>query len=256
MTFISDIGFYDKSGYERAVTMQQMKEHGEIIRAGDASYIKWSPNEGVELWAKFTEGKIDLNLHPYFFGKSRMRVALIEKMLRSNQVISEGAFLCRNKPCMSRDWIAGGLPFVFDAPDYDLYNGLQLPKLAEVQLTAFAFQATGYEDEDEYWEANPTDEDGYGFEPEHFIPTTYTMPRGENNELQPPCAEISGTVLDTAIITNEATGRDFCWAKLRTVGGEVDMVCAPTSLEGYLVTGGIAMTNSYLTGRLIKDTSN
>jgi hypothetical protein len=81
-------------------------------------------------------------------------------------------------------------------------------------------------------------------------------PRGEGGELQPATTQLSGFVLDTGIITNPLTGLDFCWIKVDTIGGEVDVVCSPDKLGGYLVTGGIATLDCYLYGRLIDDTSN
>ena len=74
--------------------------------------------------------------------------------------------------------------------------------------------------------------------------------------MQPAGAAVSGYVLDSGIITNPATGLDFCWAKVETIGGEVDMVCAPDRLSGYIVKDGIAVANCYLYGRLIEDRSN
>jgi hypothetical protein len=74
--------------------------------------------------------------------------------------------------------------------------------------------------------------------------------------LQPACTEVSGFVRDTGLITNPLTGHDFCWARVDTIGGEVDVVCSPDRLSGYLVKGGIAATSCYLFGRLLEDDSN
>jgi hypothetical protein len=114
----------------------------------------------------------------------------------------------------------------------------------------------GFENEDEYDEAYPADEQGYCWDYKHFIPALMLNPRGEGGELQSASAEVSGWVSDTAILTNPVTGLDFCWARLDTIGGEVDVVCSPDRLSGYLVKGGLAASNCYLYGRLIEDDSN
>ena len=252
-TLLSDIGFADGNGYERLKLVQQMQEKGEIIKTANSTYSKWDEGSGCEVWSKMNGKEIDGRLHAHFQGSARMRVALIEKMRRASEALSDGAFLCWSTPCQGENWVSGKLPFVFDAPDYDRYDGLQLPKLVEVQLTGFAFQLTGFESEEDYEEANPPDDEGYYFAARHFIPSVFTAERGENNELQGCFAEISGDVLDTAIITNPATEADFCWAKVLTIGGEVDMVCAPQFLNGYLVTGGVVCGHVLVMGRLIDE---
>lgn len=252
-TLLADIGFADGNGYERLKIVRQMQEEGEIIKTSNVTYLKWEPGAGVEVWSKMKGEQVDGQLHAHFRGTARMRVALIEKMARASDALSEGAFLCWSTPCQGENWISGKLPFVFDAPDYARYDSLQLPKLMEVQLTGFAFQLTGYESEEDYEEANPPDEEGYYFAARHFIPSVFTTERGENNELQACFAEISGDVLDAAIITNPATEADFCWAKVLTIGGEVDLVCAPERLDGYLVKGGVACGRVLVMGRLIEE---
>jgi hypothetical protein len=152
--------------------------------------------------------------------------------------------------------VAGRNPFVFDTPNYHSYDGLSLPRVNAVQLTAFAFEMTGYETEEEFDEAYPPDGEGFCWGYQHFVPACMITPRGEGGELQPASAEVSGFVRDTAIISNPVTGHDFCWARVETIGGEVDVVCAPERLSGYLVKGGVATTTCYLYGRLIEDDSN
>jgi hypothetical protein len=181
---------------------------------------------------------------------------VLEKTPRRQVIRADGAFLCRGRGCAGANWVAGRNPFVFDSPYYYRYEGLSLPRVNTVQLTAFAFDVAGYENEDEYDEAYPADEHGYCWDYKHFVPVCMTTPRGEGGELQDAGAEVSGYVTDTGIITNPLTGYDFCWARLETVGGEVDVVCSPDRLSGYLVKGGIAVTSCYLFGRLIANDSN
>ncbi|MDT7808336.1 MAG: hypothetical protein QOJ70_2149 [Acidobacteriota bacterium] len=256
MSFKADVGFSDNSVMDHYETFMQMCEHGEMVETNSMKYLKWDVGEKLELWTRVLDGKPEPIFYSYYAGDARMTVALIEKMPRPKPTLSDGAFLCRSSACAGRNWIAGRLPFIFDTPDYHRYDGLSLPRLAAVQFTAFAFRMTGYETEDEFDEAYPADEEGYCWGYKYFVPACMLKPRGEGGELQPASVEVSGFVLDTGIISNPVTGLDFCWAKLETIGGEVDVVCSPNKLNGYLVKDGIATVSGYLYGRLIEDSSN
>src|SRR5256714_923958 len=256
MLFTANVGFYDRDVVDHYNTYRQMCEHGEIVETKNAKYLRWEVGENLELWTRVKDGVPQGLFHPFYAGDARMTVALLEKTPRSEEAFSDGAFFCRSGASAGAGWIAGRAPFVFDTPYFHRYDDLQLPRLASVQLTAFAFDMRGFEDEDEYDEAFPADEEGYCWDYKHFIPAYMIKPRGENNELQFANTQVSGYVLDSGIITNPVTGLDFCWAKVETIGGEVDVVCSPDKLSGYLVKGGIAVTNCYLYGRLIEDRSN
>ena len=256
MTYISDMGFYDACGLDRLRTLTVMSEQGEFVETKAVKYLKLSVGDRLELWTKVVDGKPDGNIHAYFAGESRFHVALIDKMPRKTTSLSDGAFLCRSKPCAGVGWVAGQIPFVFDAPDYHRYDELTLPRLAVVQIMGSSKQVFAYESEDEYEEANPPNENGYGFYARHFIPTYMLEPRKEDGEIQYPMAEVSGFVLETDIITNPMTGLEFCWAKVETICGQVDVVCSPHQLEGYLHKGGVVTASCYLSGRILKDDSN
>jgi hypothetical protein len=256
MIFESDVGFRDRSAVATLKTLRQMREHGDVVATASMRYLKWSVGEKLELWTRFNDGEPGPLFFPYYAGESRMTVALLEKTPRRETLRADGAFFCRGGASAGAEWVAGRNPFVFDTLDYHRYDGLLLPRLNVVQLTAYAFEVNGYESEEEYDEAYPPDEQGYCWDYQHFVPFCMAAPRGEDGELQEAGAELSGFVLDTAIITNPLTGFDFCWARVETVGGEVDVVCSPERLSGYLVVGGVAVTNGYLLGRLIEDDSN
>ncbi|HEX7313636.1 MAG TPA: hypothetical protein VF297_06930 [Pyrinomonadaceae bacterium] len=256
MIFESDIGFVDRSAVALLNLVRQVCEHGEVIETAAMKYVKWSVGEGLELWLRFKDGEPELLPYPGFAGGSRMKVALLEKTPRQEPLRGDGAFYCRGRACAGANWVAGRNPFVFDTHNYHAHDGLSLPRVCTIQLTAFAFNMTGYPTEEDFEEAYPGDEQGFCWDYKHFIPLCMTAPRHEGGELQEASAEVSGYVTDTAIITNPVTGHDFCWARLETIGGEVDVVCSPDRLSGYLVKGGLAATTCYLYGRLIDDDSN
>jgi hypothetical protein len=257
MVFNSSVGFHERVAGKLLETSLLMCEQGELIEAGGFKYLKWSVGERVELWSEVKDGKPDMLFKSYFAGETRMKVALIEKTARQETVLSDGAFLCRGQGFAGADYVAGRNPFIFDTTDFHRHDGLALPCLTTVQLTAFSFRLTGFEDEEAYEEAYPANEDGFWWDYRHFIPALmFDKERGEGGELQSAHAEVSGYVLDTGIITNPVTGLDFCWAKLETVGGELDVVCAPDKLSGYLVKDGLAVSSCYLYGRPARDDSN
>ena len=256
MIFTESVGFRDRNAVDLYNTYVQMCEHGEIVETKSAKYLRWSVGENLELWTRVKDRGPEMLYHSYYAGDARMTVALLEKTPRRKETFSDGAFYCRSSASAGAGWIAGRAPFVFDTPYFHRYDDLQLPRLAAVQLTAFSFAMRGFADEEEYEEAYPADERGYCWDYKHFVPACMVEPRGEGDELQAACAEVSGYVLDSGILTNPITGLDFCWAKVETIGGEVDVVCSPDRLSGYLVKDGIAVTNCYLYGRLIEDRSN
>ncbi len=238
-------------------TMGGLREHGEVLEAGGFKYLKWVIGDNLEISTQIKDGKPELIYNSYYTGETRMTVALIEKTPRQKTMLSDGAFLCRGRGFAGRDYVGGRNPFIFDTGEYHLYDGLELPRLSTVQLTAFGFQVTGYEDEEAYDDAYPTDANGFCWDYRHFIPELmWDKERGEGGELQAANAEVSGFVEDTAILTNPLTGIDFCWARLDTIGGELDVVCPPSRLEGFLVKGGIAVARSYLFGRLVEGECN
>ncbi len=256
MIYAGNVGFYDRGFADHYKTFLRLCEVGELIEAGGFKYLRWEVGEHVELWTRVKEGKAEPIFQSYFAGDARMRVALIEKMPRSEQTLSDGAFLCRGGGCAGDGWVAGRNPFIFDTPDFHRYDGLRLPRVCDVHVTGFAFRLKAYEDEEGYDEAYPRDANGYGWDYQHFIPLLVVKPREEGAELQSAHAEVAGYVSRTGLITNPETGLDFCWARLDTIGGEVDVVCSPDKLEGFLVEGGVAVASCYLYGRIAESDYN
>lgn len=256
MTFKEDLGFPDGSVVDNYETYKQMCEEGELFELNGSKYIRWSPGERLELWTRVENGMAKAAFYSYYAGEARMRVLLMEKTPRAEPTLSDGAFLCRSSACAGDGWMAGKLAFVFDTPDFHRYDGLSFPRLCDVQLAGFAFCMKGYENEEEFDKDYPADEEGYCWDYKHFVPVSMITPRGEGGELQPASATVSGFVSDTGIITNPVTGLDFCWARIETIGGEIDVVCSPDKLSGYLVAGGVATSNCYLYGRLVEDRLN
>jgi hypothetical protein len=245
---MSDIGFALENEEDfRRIALLAL-ENGEALEAGDGTYVKWSPGRGIELWLQLDTDETIVGLNPHFSGSARMPVALTARVTRSEDGFLDGGFHGWANPS-AETAESGDYPFVFDAPDYQLYGGIELPSVLDVQLAAFAHELEAYES-DEAHEAAQADE--MKFAPESFLPIGLFSPEGKRTDPPQALAILSGHVLATSIITNPVTDSEFCWARVRTLGGEVDMVADPQTLNGFLVEGGVVSGSFWLSGRLLK----
>lgn len=64
-------------------------------------------------------------------------------------------------------------------------------------------------------------------------------------------ALIAGTIPDTAILENEATGAEICRVKVITKSGEIDLVATPDIINGYVVKDGVLHCHALLSGRIL-----
>jgi hypothetical protein len=235
----------------------------------------FAPGGGIEVWAK--QEAVDKlgHLHPHFSGGARIRVALVEKR-PSQTALTEGLFVAyfKHKEGEGIESVherlrygdgtyTGVIPFVFASPDYHCYSQLPLPIVTDVQIAAFPFQMFAYETEDEWIDeqleheklaralSGEEEEEDPGFlAGASFMPSTMLFEKDSPDDFPAPTAQLSGIVLETAIITNPVTAQDFSWARLETAAGEMDMVVSTDMLHGYLVEGGVAAGHCLLSGRL------
>lgn len=258
--------------YAYMTLLDLMMEQGKIINTPVATYRCFAPGAGVEVWARQeTDEKLG-HLHAHFAGAARMRVALVEKR-PGTSALSDGLFVAyfNHKEGEGLESVherlrygdgtyTGVIPFVFSTPDYNRYAELSMPVVTDVQLVAFPFKMTAYETEDDWidWQFEErkkvqgaeADDDGGFYGGASFIPLAAFFDKKSPDDFPKPMAILSGVVLDTAILTNPATGQDFSWARIETAAGEMDLVVSPQLLEGYLIEGGVAAGECYLSGRL------
>ncbi|MDX6695606.1 MAG: hypothetical protein QOF02_3209 [Blastocatellia bacterium] len=275
---IESIGFPIGGAYSYLMLHQQIWEHGKIIPTLAGTYRLFAPGSGIEVWAK--QDALDQlgHLHPHFSGGARMRVALVEKR-PADTALTEGLFVAyfKHKEGEGIESVherlrygdgtyTGVIPFVFASPDYHCYAQLPMPIVTNVQITAFPFMMKGYETEDDWidWQLEvekrmraekgepeeDEDDDGGYLAGASFMPSTMLFEKESPDDFPSPTAQLSGIVLETAIITNPVTEQDFSWARLETAAGEIDMVVSTELLEGYLVEGGVAAGHCLLSGRL------
>lgn len=243
---LSDIGFQVETEKELQQLAGRAYEEGEVFETGTASYIKWAPGEGVELWLQLDRENEVVGINPHFTGSSVMRVGLTQRLVRSEARALDGAFHAWANP-EGEDPETGEYPFVFDVPDYYLNDVGELPAIAKIQLAAFAHELQSYDNDEAYAESQS---DEIKFAPESFIPAGLFSPGGEETEPPEAHAIFTGHVLEASIITNPVTDVEFCWAKTKTVGGEIDVVADPALLNGLLIKGGVLSGYFWLSGRL------
>jgi hypothetical protein len=266
---LSIVGFPDRTNSEFKAVWDQTLEYGETTITSSGTYYKWKVGQHIEVWVKMGVEEKSSKLCPYFFGEARARVGLTQRAPRKKGSTFAGAFLGLTKPRYNESEVLdGALTFTFDVPEYNLYDAVTLPTVANVQLTAFAQSITAYASEAEFMEAQEPDP---FILPGAFIPSTYFPAEGENDddvgeefppffdpeeEILPAKAIIAGHVMDSAIITNPVTEIDFSWAKVRVSLGEIDVIASLDSIEGFLGTGGMVMGYFWLAGRLIDEFNN
>lgn len=243
---LSDIGFQ----IETQEAFQQLAfrayEEGEAFETKEGTYVRWSPGEGIELWLQLDAEDDIIGINPHFTGSSLMRVGLTQRLSRADGSPLEGAFYAWANP-VGDDPVAGDYPFVFDAPDYYLNSAIILPAIMNVQLSAFAHELQSYESDEAYDASQPED---IKFASESFIPSGMFTPDG--GSVDPPQAHaiFTGHVLETSIVTNPVADNEFIWAKVRTLGGEVDVVADPVLLNGPIIKGGVVSGSFWLSGKL------
>ena len=213
---------------------------------GVGSYRLWSPGNGVELWAQLDKENKLIGLHPHFSGRARMQVQLVKRVAHPKDTVLDGAFYAWANP-HNGTTTDGDYPFCFSSPDHRLHDNLKLPAEASVQLAAFPDRLYAYDDEKQMRSSGHWTKD---MAPESCIPSGTFHPK--TGTLDPPNPDIMfcGKVREASKLTNPATGLQFYWALVRTLGGELDVVADPSTVSGTIKTGGIVETRSWMSGRL------
>ena len=222
----------------------QARETFQVLGIG--YYRQWSLGAGVELWVHVTQKMEIVGMDPHFSGEARMKVRLLKRVLHAKNTVLEGAFYGWANP-HGGGTSEGDYPFCFNAPDYRLHDGLTLPSEVPVQLAAFPNELLAFDNQEEMRSSNTWMNQ---MAPESCIPTGLFLPGGQ--KVDPPKPEIMfcGTVQETSPLTNPVTGQAFLWAKVRTLGGEIDVVADPAAVKGAIRKNGIVGSMSYLSGRI------
>jgi hypothetical protein len=244
---LSSIGFSLDDPESLADLIDRLSSAVEVFEVRDGRYLRWTSDCGAELWLQVNEEQELVGLMPYFSGTSRWEAALTGRIQRPHESPMDGAFQAWANP-PDYDAESGDYPFVFDCPDYALYAAVELPHRSLVGVVAFAHHVVAYASPDAFLADQQEDPK---FSSEFFLPTGF-LAEGDQAALHPEAqAMCAGTILETRQCENPITRIRFHWAKIQTLGGEIDLVAHPSLVEGTLRVGGVARGVFWLTGRLV-----
>lgn len=219
--------------------------NGEPITHPSGLYRRLTAGGGVELWLETDEGDGLRQMNPHFLGPSRMRLRIESRMQTPRGDVMNNAFQAWALGDEDADH-HGVFPLVFDSPDFHLYDDMELPVIEQVQLAAFAETIDLFANEHEFTEANCG---GLPYAVKSFVPL-HNFSSFREGDPSVAYARISGRVLQTEIIENQRTPKSFCWLKLETYCGEVDVVVDPALLHRPIVSGDIVAGLFWLSGRI------
>jgi|SRR5438309_2258764 len=151
-----------------------------------------------------------------------MRVKLVNRVIHLKDTVLEGAFYGWANP-LGGVTTDGDYPFCFSAPDYRLHDKVRLPSEVTVQLAAFPNEILAFENQEAMRSSNTWMNQ---MAPESCIPSGLFLPGGGTIDPPKPQMMFCGTVQETSRLTNPVAGQQFCWARVRTLGGELDVVVA------------------------------
>ncbi|HYX28322.1 MAG TPA: tetratricopeptide repeat protein [Pyrinomonadaceae bacterium] len=219
--------------------------NGEPISHAFGGYRRLPAGGGAELWLETDRNGSIVQMNPHFFGAAQMRVRIEARIQTARGAITNNAFKGWALSKHDDDEASDGFPIVFDSPDFHLYDSLELPIIEPVQLAAFAETLDVFSDETELGNA---DAGGLPYAVKAFVPLHNFKLREDDTSVA--YARISGPVIETKLIENLFTPDSFCWAKLETYCGEVDIVVDPAILPRPLMDGDIVAGIFWLSGRI------
>lgn len=265
MSHLSSIGFPIKSQKALTELAEQALAKGEAIPGGAGHYYRWQLDVGSELWVHVDDEGALVGIEPHFAGPARMDVYLVGRFPRSHAEL-DGAFAAE----AGRETMGEAHAFLFDVPDFARHTELALPTTGTIQLAAFAHSLEAFPDPASFTAAQSGQE--LAFAPETLVPVSFFAREPEPApEIPPELAELfgdlvsepdvpavpesaallSGVVLETEMLLNPASTALFRYARLRTAGGEVDVVADPRLVKGEVVAGGVIYGDCWLSGRLV-----
>lgn len=256
MSNLSDIGFPVRSEQDVNEVIMSVLNHLETIPCSPRGfYFKFADKSGAEIYLQSNSAQELLGFNPAFSGKSSRKVGLTKIIERDTSEL-DGAFQAWANPTGEDFANSGDYPFVFDVPDFRIHENIELPKLAEIQLTAFASNDFQMFQNAEDFDLSQNGEPKVA--KQSFIPSGLFAfdENGESVELDPPQAHgiLTGEIKEFELKTNEFTGEKFYWFLIATFGGEVDVVADVGLIKEKPNVGGIIRGSFWLSGKIIEET--
>ena len=256
---LSAVGFMTRTQQDLMDLAEFAAEHGRSITASLGRYVVWPSESGEQLWLQINrEGRL-VGLNPHFVGPSRIRVGIVE-MMRDQSQLMEGCLSCWADP-RNDDPESGTYPLVVDLPDFDTSTlGMELPRIATLQVAAFARDLRCWPDDAAYelaefeqGEPRRPPSRVRGFAVESFIPSgMFGMTEGQTGPTSSRAIAIfTGHVLSANLRTNGYSRKSYWSIHTQTLGGQYDVVADPEVVGDPPLTGGVIQGTFWLTARLI-----
>jgi len=225
-------------------------QRGYPIVSENGTYVRYCDTSGAELWIQLNASNEFIGMNPHFFGKSRRRAALIQK-IEKEHVDLDGAFLAwaleDDKDFKDKK---GLFPFVFDLPDFDTIIDLTLPKIFELQLVGFAMNFDCFDNSEIYYQF--IGEKEYHFSDKAFIPVGIIQDNSLRNDLNTNAVGLlSGEILELLESKNELTNEKYYWLLVDTLGGEIDILVNKKYITNTPTVGNIILAQCWLSGRIV-----
>lgn len=252
MSNLSDIGFPVRSEHDVNQVIMDIMNHLTTVPCPPRGfYFKFADSSGAEIYMQTNPAQEILGFNPAFNGKSRRKVGLTAIIERDTSEL-DGAFHAWANPTTEDIENSGEYPFVFDVPDFRTKDQIQLPKVLEIQLTAFAskdfYVFAGKEDFDSSQAGEPA------VASRSFIPSgLYSFDEnGGMVDIDPPQAHgiLTGEIREFELQTNEFTGEKFYWFRVDTFGGEIDVVADINLVKTEPKVDGIVRGSFWLSGKI------
>ncbi|OAB45258.1 hypothetical protein [Paenibacillus glacialis] len=216
---------------------------GERITTKKGIYSYSQTGKGIELWLQSNKRNEIIGLNPHYSGSSKIKVGVTNELISESNSILDGSFHAWAGP-IDESAESGSYPFVFDMPNRANYGEVLVPQILNIQLTTFAHELSVYDNEDEYYRSQDRE---IRFASESFIPSGLF----ENENFPSATAVITGRVIETSNITNEHTSVTFCWALVKTLGGEIDVVADKELVNRDIIPGGIISGSFWLSAKFL-----
>lgn len=234
----------DREDFTRLFSLAYDK--GEKIKTNIGTYIKWEMGNGFELWGQIDKKDNAIGINPYFSGTSVIRVRIENAIERRDDTELDGAIYCWSNPQEGEE--DGEYPFVFDLPNFALYQGISFPQIVNLQVTAIAHEISVYKNDEEF---EKSQEGELKFASESFIPVGLFREDKESGVEPESTAIFTGHVVEAKRIKNLYFGKEIQWAKVKTLGGEFDVIIDPEILNGEIVIGGVISGMFWLAGKIV-----
>ena len=238
----STIGFPLQDQSEFADLATHLAAEAQRIPVSGGAYLLWASPGGEQVWLQVDADRNLVGMTPHFAGKSRVSVSVRSIVRRPGETFLDGTI----RGCMN-----GYLPIVVDVPNLATHGRLELPTCVDVQVAAFAREASTFASEAAYYASQ---EPGWwtSLASRSYIPSGTFTPGGGATEPPQAFGIFTGHVLEAAAKRNRRTDAPFYWALVDTLGGTFDDLIDPELLPppphaGHILQGSFWFSGTFTT---------